>query len=248
MSDSGQHHILTVRVAELDDATGVARVQLRSLIGRPVPDELFEDFADVRAAAFWGEVIESTNNMVLIAALVPPPAPAPAPGTPPQQPAKDDKPPGETPAEEIIVGFIAFGPPRSEEDAALDAEIYAIHADPGYRRQGVGRRLLASAFKAMAAVGQLSVRAWAPSDNEPAESFYLRFGAAPGQRIPSQMGTPFGEEEIPETAYDWIDVRRVIPRLDSPLDRPHHRSPEKPPEKPQEKPQGGPAGSPPQES
>jgi len=71
MSDSGQHHILTVRVAELDDATGVARVQLRSLIGRPVPDELFEDFADVRAAAFWGEVIESTNNMVLIAALVP---------------------------------------------------------------------------------------------------------------------------------------------------------------------------------
>ena len=243
MSDSGQHHILTVRVAELDDATGVARVQLRSLIGRPVPDELFEDFADVRAAAFWGEVIESTNNMVLIAALVPPPAPAPAPGTPPQQPAKDDK-----PAEEIIVGFIAFGPPRSEEDVALDAEIYAIHADPGYRRQGVGRRLLASAFKAMAAVGQLSVRAWAPSDNEPAESFYLRFGAAPGQRIPSQMGTPFGEEEIPETAYDWIDVRRVIPRLDSPLDRPHHRSPEKPPEKPQEKPQGGPAGSPPQES
>jgi ribosomal protein S18 acetylase RimI-like enzyme len=219
VTDSGQHHILTVRVAELDDATGVARVQLRSLIGRPVPDELFEDFADVRAAAFWGEVIESTNNMVLIAVLVPPPAPAPAPGTPPQQPAKNDR-----PADETIVGFIAFGPPRSEEDVALDAEIYAIHTDPGHRRQGVGRRLLASAFKAMAAVGQLSVRAWAPSDNEPAESFYLRFGAAPGQRVLAQIG----EEEMPETAYDWIDVRRVIPRLDSPLDRPHHGPQDRP--------------------
>lgn len=227
MTDSGQHHILTVRVAELDDAPGVARVQLRSLIGRPVPDAMFEDFADVRAAAFWGEVIESTNNMVLVAVLVPPPAPAPAPGTPPQQPAKDDR-----PADETIVGFIAFGPPRSEEDVALDAEIYAIHADPGHRRQGVGRRLLASAFKAMAAVGQLSVRAWAPSDNEPAESFYLRFGAAPGQRVPSQIGAQIGaqlgEEEMPETAYDWIDVRRVIPRLDSPLDRPHHRPKDSP--------------------
>jgi ribosomal protein S18 acetylase RimI-like enzyme len=217
VSDSGQHHILTVRVAELDDAFGVARVQLRSLIGRAVPDDAFEDFADVRAAAFWGEVIESTNNMVLVAVLAPPPAPA-------QPPVPVSKPAGKTgkPAEEAIVGFIAFGPPRSEEDAALDAEIYAIHADPGHRRQGVGRRLLASAFKAMAAVGQLSVRAWAPSDNEPAESFYLRFGAAPGQRMLAQIG----EEDVPETAYDWIDVRRVIPRLDSPLDRPHHRSSE----------------------
>lgn len=219
MSDSGQHHILTVRVAELDDAFGVARVQLRSLVGRSIPDEMFEDFADVRAAAFWGEVIESTNNMVLVAVLASPPAPAPAAPEAAEKKSLGNK---DKPAEEIIVGFIAFGPPRSEEDAALDAEIYAIHADPGLRRQGVGRRLLASAFKAMAAVGQLSVRAWAPSDNEPAESFYLRFGAAPGQRVLAQIG----EEEMPETAYDWIDVRRVIPRLDSPLDRPHHRSSE----------------------
>lgn len=221
MSDSGQQHILSVRVAELDDAFGVARVQLRSLVGRPVPDDAFEDFADVRAAAFWGEVIESTNNMVLVAMLAPPAQPQPAASV--KKPSeKQDKPPRDKVSEEVIVGFIAFGPPRSEEDAALDAEIYAIHADPGHRRQGVGRRLLASAFKAMAAVGQLSVRAWAPSDNEPAESFYLRFGAAPGQRMLAQIG----EEEVPETAYDWIDVRRVIPRLDNPLDRPHHRSSE----------------------
>lgn len=221
MSDSGQQHILSVRVAELDDAFGVARVQLRSLVGRPVPDDAFEDFADVRAAAFWGEVIESTNNMVLVAVLAPPAQSQPAASV--RKPSeKQDKAPRDKAAEEIIVGFIAFGPPRSEEDAALDAEIYAIHADPGHRRQGVGRRLLASAFKAMAAVGQLSVRAWAPSDNEPAESFYLRFGAAPGQRMLAQIG----EEEVPETAYDWIDVRRVIPRLDNPLDRPHHRSSE----------------------
>lgn len=223
MSDSGQQHILSVRVAELDDAFGVARVQLRSLVGRPVPDDAFEDFADVRAAAFWGEVIESTNNMVLVAVLAPPPQAQPQPPAPVKKPSeKKGKAPKDKPAEEIIVGFIAFGPPRSEEDAALDAEIYAIHADPGHRRQGVGRRLLASAFKAMAAVGQLSVRAWAPADNEPAESFYLRFGAAPGQRMLAQIG----EEEVPETAYDWIDVRRVIPRLDNPLDRPHHRSSE----------------------
>lgn len=228
MTDSGQQHILTVRVAELDDATGIARVQLRSLIGRPVPDELFEDFADVRAAAFWGEVIESTNNMVLVAVLAPPPSPAPPPASASGKaaPVKDGSAKHDRPADETIVGFIAFGPPRSEEDAALDVEIYAIHADPDHRRQGVGRRLLASAFKAMAAVGQLSVRAWAPSDNEPAESFYLRFGAAPGQRVPSQIGAQFDEEEVPETAYDWIDVRRVIPRLDNPLDRPHHRPPE----------------------
>ncbi|MCH2394630.1 GNAT family N-acetyltransferase [Oceanibaculum sp.] len=221
MSDSGQQHILSVRVAELDDAFGVARVQLRSLVGKPVPDDAFEDFADVRAAAFWGEVIESTNNMVLVAVLAPPAQPQPADSVkkPSEKKGKASK---DKPAEESIVGFIAFGPPRSEEDAALDAEIYAIHADPGHRRQGVGRRLLASAFKAMAAVGQLSVRAWAPSDNEPAESFYLRFGAAPGQRMLAQIG----EEEVPETAYDWIDVRRVIPRLDNPLDRPHHRSSE----------------------
>ncbi|EKE76025.1 GNAT family N-acetyltransferase [Oceanibaculum indicum] len=229
MSDSGQQHILSVRVAELDDAFGVARVQLRSLVGKPVPDDAFEDFADVRAAAFWGEVIESTNNMVLVAVLAPPPQPQPqtAPASSEKKPSeKKGKAPKDKPAEETIVGFIAFGPPRSEEDAALDAEIYAIHADPGHRRQGVGRRLLASAFKAMAAVGQLSVRAWAPSDNEPAESFYLRFGAAPGQRAALQIGGVFGEEEVPETAYDWIDVRRVIPRLDNPLDRPHHRSSE----------------------
>lgn len=227
MSDSGQQHILNVRVAELDDAFGVARVQLRSLVGRPVPDSAFEDFADVRAAAFWGEVIESTNNMVLVAVLSPLPQ-APVPAQPPatasaKKPSeKKDKASKDRMSEETIVGFIAFGPPRSEEDAALDAEIYAIHTDPGHRRQGIGRRLLAAAFKAMAAVGQLSVRAWAPSDNEPAESFYLRFGAAPGQRVLAQIG----EDEVPETAYDWIDVRRVIPRLDTPLDRPHHRSSE----------------------
>lgn len=226
MSDSGQQHILTVRVAELDDATGIARVQLRSLIGRAVPDELFEDFADVRAAAFWGDVIESTNNMVLVAVLTPPLSQPPAvPAVAKTGAAAAKNAPGKKGAapEEIIVGFIAFGPPRAEEDAALDAEIYAIHADPGHRRQSVGRRLLASAFKAMAAVGQLSVRAWAPADNEPAESFYLRFGAAPGRRASSQIGGQVGEGETPETAYDWIDVRRVIPRLDNPLDRPHHR-------------------------
>lgn len=230
MTAAGDDSAFQVRVAEFDDAAGIGRVQIASLRGLPVDfddspgDEegpALEDdedgFADIRAAAFWADVIESTENVVLVAIL-----PAPPQGDSDKREKQRDH----------VAGFIAFGPPRDLPDPddslveemgeipPIDAEIYALHVEPAYRGHGMGRRLMASAFRAMAAIGQLAVRAWAVSSNSEAESFYLYFGGTPSLQAVARIG----EAEIPETAYDWVDIRRVIPRLDKPGNTPSPQS------------------------
>ncbi|MBU0727031.1 MAG: GNAT family N-acetyltransferase [Alphaproteobacteria bacterium] len=219
----GDDPTLSIRVAELDDAAGIGRVQIASVHGGltavALDDGDAEDdvldigddgFADIRAAAFWADIIVSTENVVLVAIH-----------TPPESPEDTEAQP-----QERVVGFIAFGPPRmtgeegedeeseSSLDSDIDAEIHALHVEPGFRGRGLARGLMAAAFRAMAAVNQLAVRAWALADDSDAESFFRHFGATPTVQALALIG----DDEIPETAYDWVDIRRVIPRLDNPGD------------------------------
>ncbi|MFP7169729.1 GNAT family N-acetyltransferase [Terribacillus sp. 7520-G] len=97
-----------------------------------------------------------------------------------------------------IVGFLSGG--RSREDLHPDyaGEVYAIYLDPDQTQRGIGKMLIQSLEKRLAAEGIQGIFAWMLAGND-ARYFYEALG---GKKIAE------GKLEIegisyPEIAYGW---------------------------------------------
>jgi ribosomal protein S18 acetylase RimI-like enzyme len=72
-----------------------------------------------------------------------------------------------------VIGFVAFGPDRTEAERG---ELYAIYVHPDHWGAGAGRRLIEAAKVRLTADGFADMRLWVLADNARARHFYERAG------------------------------------------------------------------------
>lgn len=81
-------------------------------------------------------------------------------------------------SETEILGFVAFGPPPSDDRPGQDetGEIYGIYVHPDHWRNGTGGQLLTSAFHRMTTAGFARTIVWTMADNSTSRRFYEKEG------------------------------------------------------------------------
>jgi ribosomal protein S18 acetylase RimI-like enzyme len=109
-------------------------------------------------------------------------------------------------------GLIGYSAGLRTLDAAdgPHGEIFTLYLLRAAQRRGLGRRLLASGARVLAAEGARSLRLWVLSANESAREFYQRLGGAQGAERP--VGGWGGG--LMETVYTWSDIG-VLARADA---------------------------------
>ncbi len=99
-----------------------------------------------------------------------------------------------------IVGFAAFGPSRSR-DMSYGGEVFALYVTVDWQGQDLGRRLLVTAFEALAKEGHRGAFVWVLAEN-PSRFFYEAMG---GVRAGERM-EKFAGVSLQELAYAWPDL------------------------------------------
>jgi len=103
-----------------------------------------------------------------------------------------------------IVGFISAGTQRSPA-LPFAAEIGALYVLRRAHRQGVGRRLMAAAARALLGRGMDGASLWVLDGNAPAIAFYSALG---GHRV-GRRNLQGREWDGTETAFGWNDLRQL---------------------------------------
>jgi L-amino acid N-acyltransferase YncA len=75
-----------------------------------------------------------------------------------------------------IVGFAAMGPVRDVANAEDEGELYSINVDPDHWGAGVGRTLIDSVHRELAALAFTDAVLWVHPENQRARRFYDRAG------------------------------------------------------------------------
>ncbi|HSZ73548.1 MAG TPA: GNAT family N-acetyltransferase [Rhizomicrobium sp.] len=96
-----------------------------------------------------------------------------------------------------VIGMTSFGPSR-DGGLGFDGEIYTLYVDPAFFGHGVGRALIAGAFKELRRRGFSSCLIWAHAKN-PARFFYERMGG----RLIAERTTRLMGEPAPEAGFGW---------------------------------------------
>ncbi|MFC4713005.1 GNAT family N-acetyltransferase [Planococcus dechangensis] len=110
----------------------------------------------------------------------------------------------ETEAGEVI-GFADCGNERSGAYPGIEGELYAIYILESYQGQNIGKRLMQAVSKELLDKGIQSMLVWVLKDNS-FSGFYEKLG---GKVINEKYITIAGKQ-IPELAYEWRDVRRIL--------------------------------------
>ena len=142
-----------IREALLDDARGVARVNVASWQAAypGLIDQTFLDSLDVDGRTeSWQRILHQRRGKVLVA---------------------DE--------EGSVIGFCAVGPAIDDDWG----EVFAIYVDPRNWGHGVGRDLLAAAENSLAEAGFSRALLWVLEGNDRARVYYERQGWAPGKPI-----------------------------------------------------------------
>jgi len=96
-----------------------------------------------------------------------------------------------------IAGYASFG--SSRHGGAEEGEIYELYLAPVYQGLGLGEMLFEACRGRLDARGLKGLIVWALSENEAAQSFYLRRGGRPGyQRRDRSTG-----HNLQKTAFLW---------------------------------------------
>jgi ribosomal protein S18 acetylase RimI-like enzyme len=87
-----------------------------------------------------------------------------------------------------------------------EAEITTLYVLRRAHGVGIGRRLLVSAARVLAARGAKSLVIWVLRDNRAARRFYERLGGD----LEAERGEPVGGEVVASVAYHWADITSLI--------------------------------------
>ncbi len=74
-----------------------------------------------------------------------------------------------------VVGFLVYGPPGDECDAATTSQIYTFFVDPAWYRRGIGTALLTTMESAIDA---RRITVWVMTQGTHGPAFYVRSGFA----------------------------------------------------------------------
>ena len=173
---------VTVRPATIDDAAGIARVQVRTwqsayagLMPAETLDALDVDQATLRIRAWFDS--KGFDRAVAIDPI------------------------------DGVVGFVSFGPYQIDRNHELldprYGEIPAIYVAVEWQGQGIGRALMDAAVGALRERGMTEVRLWVLTGNASARAFYERYGlTADGERSTFRVSGPGGVPvELDEVRY-----------------------------------------------
>ena len=170
---------MRIREAQPGDSRGIAVVQLdswRTNFAGILPDQHLAQFTYDDREAKWRELLCDLGKRLVYV-------------------AEDDN--GE------IAGFVYAGPEGSE-NPTYPSEIYAIHINRSFHRQGIGRRLIAVAAGRLREQGYPALLLWVLADN-PARAFYERLGG----RLVGEKTNDFDGVDVVEVAYGWSDIAEL---------------------------------------
>ena len=176
---SSKNATAVVRPARLDDAPGIARVQViswRTTYPGMIPQDYLDSMDEALFVGRWSERLrhESSRRATFV--------------------AEDDG---------RLVGFATGGPER-EGDARYHGELYAIYILQEWQGEGLGRELADAVAGVLVERGLRSMLVWVLRDNHAARAFYERLGGVYVREHPLDFGAGF---EVMEISYGWDDVR-----------------------------------------
>lgn len=169
-----------IRPARLDDAEGIARVQVESWRTTYVgimPDDLLANMKAEDRLEMWRRPLSNPESRSVIYVAE---------------------------ADSQVIGFAAGGPERTEH-AVYKTEIYAIYLLQAYQGQGIGRKLVQAVVRQLVDRGYSTMLIWVAAKN-PATHFYASLGGQPFDR----KADTFGGAEIEEIAYGYDDLKKLI--------------------------------------
>jgi ribosomal protein S18 acetylase RimI-like enzyme len=170
---------ITIRKAEMQDAASLGMIQVtswRSALRNIASDNYLDHMVSPEGQAEdWKEILADAEQVVLIAEV-----------------------------ENTAVGY-AWA--HREEDEAIDwdAELISLHLLPEYKRQGIGRKLLAAAAKQLKEHGCTSIYLWVLEENHPARKFYEVLGG----ELSGDQSIELGDSKLMEVAYGWKDIGQL---------------------------------------
>ncbi|HEY6540477.1 MAG TPA: GNAT family N-acetyltransferase, partial [Ktedonobacteraceae bacterium] len=177
----GNHCMVTIREARIEDAAGMAKVHVdswRTTYAGIVPDSYLANLSYARREAFWHDILGDAASQGYPFVAV------------------ND--------EGQIVGFVSGGPQRNG-DPVYQAELYSIYLLQEYQGQGVGRQLTRRLVEAFLQAGIRSMLLWVFAEN-PARHFYEALG---GQRLRVEQAD-FDGVMVDEVAYGWPDITVIL--------------------------------------
>ena len=169
--------MLTVRLAEIEDAASIANVHIktwRATYAGILPKEHMDGFTMQNRAINWARIMEHGGGELVVMVSE----------------AEDGE----------IVGFVSGSPIRSVIPGH-EAEISSLYILPGYQRAGHGRRLFMAASNRLAQQGLQGLAVWVLKDN-PATGFYKHLG---GELVSSRT-IRYAGTDLDEVAYGWADI------------------------------------------
>jgi GNAT superfamily N-acetyltransferase len=152
---------VSVRPARPADAAEIARIQAvtwRTAYRGVLPREVLDDWDEASATVAWHAAVTTPptpGHGVLVAV-----------------------------EREVVVGFVAFGPPElaageQADPAGPTTELSTLLVEPRWGRRGHGSRLLAAVADLTGSTGAARLQAWLIETDEASSAFYESAGWAP---------------------------------------------------------------------
>jgi ribosomal protein S18 acetylase RimI-like enzyme len=104
-----------------------------------------------------------------------------------------------------VVGFCTVGPPNREAPQGY-GELHAINILVTAQHQGLGRRLMAEAAKALQATGYTGLTLSVLRDSPAGRMFYEGLGGT----LSGRHNDSFGDFELPAVEYRWADLGALL--------------------------------------
>ncbi len=175
--------MLLVRQAYPSDAQVIARIHVetwRATYAGLLPDRVLANMREQNHRASWNNLLmrQHAREIVLVAEA----------------------------ARTGVVGFVSAGRSRSSIERYA-GEVYTLYVAPDFQNQGIGTRLLESAFQRLDAEELRGVMLWVLARN-PSRFFYE---AAGGIAVATRKERLWGAV-LREIAYGWPDLARALNR------------------------------------
>ena len=175
--------IAIIRLARLEDAPGIAKVQVdswRTSYKGLIADEFLAALSYEHRTQVWSQNLTDPQNGSFLYVA--------------------ETKPGE------MVGFVSAGPER-EGDPNYLGELYAIYLLQQAKRKGLGRKLVDIVMRELCERGFSSMLLWVLKDNLPARKFYEEVGGAYLREKPIAIGN----QSLIEVAYGWKNLLSRVP-------------------------------------
>ncbi len=167
---------MELRHATIDDARQIAEIHVagwRAAYRGLIPDAYLANLSEDQRESGWRSALERGEPTILVAI---------------------DR--------GSLVGWIAFGKCRDEDQPSRTGEVWAVYARPEYWSRGVGRSLWLAARSALISSGFNRVTLWVLAGNERAYRFYRIAGFTEDTSI--RKPREFGGVTLDEVRFVYV--------------------------------------------